>query len=258
MVKITIITCTYNAESELEPTLSSVLCQQYGNVEHLILDGASTDRTLSIANDYKAQNDNADNGHEVKIVSEKDDGLYDAMNKGIEMATGDYLLFLNAGDRLPDADTLSLVAAEAVKDGQMAGVVYGFTDIVDQQGQFICHRRLAPPEHLSWRSFKWGMLVCHQAFYASTQLARHILYNKVYRFSADVDWCIRIMKAAEQQNMPLRRVDKVVAHFLDGGMTSANHKASLKERFRVMTVHYGLFSTITMHLIFIIRKVLKK
>lgn len=192
------------------------------------------------------------------VVSEKDRGLYDAMNKGIQKATGDYLVFLNAGDVFPSPDTLELVASSVGDGEELPGVLYGNTNIVDDEGHFLRHRRLQPPERLTWRSFRQGMLVCHQAFYARTDLAKANPYNMQYRFSADVDWCIRVMKAAELQGLPLRNVDAVVVNYLDGGMTVKNHRASLRERFRLMRHHYGLLPTLAMHAWFVLRSALKK
>lgn len=192
------------------------------------------------------------------VVSEKDRGLYDAMNKGIQKATGDYLVFLNAGDVFPSPDTLELVASSVGDGEELPGVLYGNTDIVDDEGHFLRHRRLQPPERLTWRSFRQGMLVCHQAFYARTDLAKANPYNMQYRFSADVDWCIRVMKAAELQGLPLRNVEAVVVNYLDGGMTVKNHRASLRERFRLMRHHYGLLPTLAMHAWFVLRSALKK
>ena len=258
MIKITIITCTYQAAHELPRTVESVLCQTHADVEHIILDGLSTDGTVEIARDYERHSAAADNGHEVIVVSEKDRGLYDAMNKGIQKATGDYLVFLNAGDVFPSPDTLELVASSVGDGEELPGVLYGNTDIVDDEGHFLRHRRLQPPERLTWRSFRQGMLVCHQAFYTRTDLAKANPYNMQYRFSADVDWCIRVMKAAERQGLPLRNVDAVVVNYLDGGMTVKNHRASLRERFRLMRHHYGLLPTLAMHAWFVLRSVLKK
>lgn len=258
MIKFSIITITYNAEECLQRTLDSVGEQTYQYVEHIIVDGASKDGTVKMAQEYKRKNDaDEDCLHDVVVVSEPDKGLYDAMNKGLKMATGDYVLFLNAGDTLPNADTLEGVGG-AVGDGEaMPGVLYGDTDIVDAEGNFICHRRLAAPKKLTWRSFMHGMLVCHQAFYARTDLAKQTPYNLDYRFSADVDWCIRIMREAKRRGLPMRNVGFVVANYLDGGMTNKNHKASLKERFKVMSKHYGLIPTVIMHLWFVIRQAIK-
>ena len=125
MITFSIVTITYNAASVLQPTLDSVFMQDYEHIEHLIIDGASKDDTVSMAEAYKKKVAVADDQRRVTIVSEPDNGLYDAMNKGLRMATGDYVLFLNAGDRLPSADTLSAVAlvAEPGDGEEMPAVV---------------------------------------------------------------------------------------------------------------------------------------
>ena len=257
MIKFTIVTCTFNAEHELQRTLDSVFHQSYADVEHLILDGLSSDRSVEMAQTYKQRSDEARTGHEVVVCSECDSGLYDAMNKGIARATGDYIVFLNAGDTFPSEATLEHIA-HSIGDGEaLPGVIYGDTDIVNDEGRFLRHRRLQPPTKLTWRSFRNGMLVCHQAFYALTTLAKDNPYNLNYRFSADVDWCIRVMKEAERRHLTLKNVDEVVVNYLDGGMTEKNHRASLRERFSVMRRHYGLPLTLIMHVWFAVRQLKK-
>lgn len=257
MIKFTIVTCTFNAEHELQRTLDSVFHQSYADVEHLILDGLSRDRSVEMAQTYKQRSDEARTGHEVVVCSERDSGLYDAMNKGIARATGDYIVFLNAGDTFPSEATLEHIA-HSIGDGEaLPGVIYGDTDIVNDEGRFLRHRRLQPPAKLTWRSFRNGMLVCHQAFYALTTLAKDNPYNLNYRFSADVDWCIRVMKEAERRHLTLKNVDEVVVNYLDGGMTEKNHRASLRERFSVMRRHYGLPLTLIMHVWFAVRQLKK-
>ena len=244
-MKISIITVTYNAEATIERTLESVAQQTYPDVEHLIIDGASKDRTLEITHRYP---------HAI-VYSEPDKGLYDAMNKGLKRATGDFLCFLNAGDKLHSQETLAHIAS-SVSDGSPIGVLYGDTHIVDNEGTFIRNRRLTPPEHLTWRSFKQGMLVCHQAFYINRQIA--LPYDTTYRFSADFDWCIRCMKEGEKRGMQNLYIHEPLADYLAEGMTTANHKASLKERFRIMAKHYGYLPTIIQHIWFIFRVLVKK
>lgn len=257
MIKFTIVTCTFNAEHELQRTLDSVFHQSYADVEHLILDGLSRDRSVEMAQTYRQRSDEARTGHEVVVCSERDSGLYDAMNKGIARATGDYIVFLNAGDTFPSEATLEHIA-HSIGDGEaLPGVIYGDTDIVNDEGRFLRHRRLQPPAKLTWRSFRNGMLVCHQAFYALTTLAKDNPYNLNYRFSADVDWCIRVMKEAERRHLTLKNVDEVVVNYLDGGMTEKNHRASLRERFSIMRCHYGLPLTLIMHVWFAVRQLKK-
>ena len=255
MIKITYVTITFNAAAVLRRTLDSVLSQDYPEITHLIIDGASTDDTMKIVDDYIERSNAADNGHRIHVTSEPDKGIYDAMNKGLRSVDGDYVCFLNAGDFLPSPDIVSRIAE--MVNGQLPSVLYGDTDIVDSSGNFLHHRRLAPSENLTWKSFRNGMLVCHQAFYARTDFAIATPYNQEYRYSADVDWCIRIMKAAAKENVPMLNLHMVVANYTQEGQTTLHHRESLKERYRVMECHYGRVQTFFMHCWFIIRAVLK-
>ncbi|WP_418307341.1 glycosyltransferase family 2 protein [Phocaeicola coprophilus] len=241
--KFSIITVTYNAGAVLEDTIQSVITQTYRNVEYIIVDGDSKDHTLDIINRYRE--------HIHTLVSEPDKGLYDAMNKGIRLATGDYLCFLNAGDELHEDDTLQLMV-HSITGTELPDVLYGETAIVDEEGHFLRMRRLSAPEDLNWKSFKDGMLVCHQAFFPRRELAEP--YDLRYRFSADFDWCIRIMKKSHTlHNTHLTLID-----YLNEGMTTRNHRASLHERFRIMCRHYGYLSTLARHAWFALRLLLKK
>ena len=257
MIRFSIVTITYNAEKVLQRTLDSVRSQTYEGVEHLIVDGASKDQTLAIVEQYKQQSDVSDNGHKVIIQSEPDHGIYDAMNKGLTQASGDYIVFLNAGDSLPTAYTLEEIVHHCrlneFPENELPGVLYGNTDIIDAEGRFLHPRRLQPPETLTWRSFRHGMLVCHQAFYARTDIAKNTQYDTRYRFSADVDWCIRVMRESERMGLSLCNIRMVVANYTEEGATTKNHRASLFERFDVMRRHYGLLTTIAMHIWFVVR-----
>ena len=261
---ITYVTITYNAASVLQRTLNSVLQQDYPDIVHLIIDGASTDGTLEMVNDYIDRSNAADNGHRIQVTSEPDKGIYDAMNKGLRSLDGDYVCFLNAGDFLPAPDTVSKIVSAGVRSqesgvgSQLPAVLYGDTDIVDGEGRFLHPRRLAPPEHLTWKSFRHGMLVCHQAFYARTDFAIATPYDQQFRYSADVDWCIRVMKAAAKENVPLLNLHMVVVNYTEEGQTTLHHRESLLERYRVMNRHYGYIQTFFMHCWFIIRSVVKK
>ena len=276
MIKITYVTITYQAAKVLQRTLDSVLQQDYPEITHLIIDGASTDGTLEMVNDYIERSNAANNGHKILLMSEPDNGIYDAMNKGLRSLDGDYVCFLNAGDFLPAQDTVSrIVETISQRDDSfvspdtkglqgdcpqcdLPAVLYGDTDIVDAEGHFLHHRRLAPPEHLTWKSFRHGMLVCHQAFYARTDFAIATPYNQKYRYSADVDWCIRIMKAAAKENVPLLNLHMVVVNYTEEGQTTLHHRESLLERYRVMESHYGRISTFFMHCWFVIRSVISR
>lgn len=251
-IKITVATVIWNPGLLLQRTLDSVMEQDYDNIEHVIVDGRSKDNTMILLHQYQERNSLRAVRREINMLSEPDNGLYDAMNKAINMATGDYIVFLNAGDKFHSASVLSEVAKCA--ESQPA-VIYGNTDIVDDDGTFLYRRRLQPPPQLHRRSFRQGMLVCHQAFFARTDIAKENLYNLKYRYSADFDWCIRIMKTAERLGLPMVNAGIVVADYLEEGMTTANHRKSLFERFRIMAVHYGFLSTVWRHLYFVWRSV---
>ena len=222
MIRMTYVTITYNAADVLQRTLDSVLSQDYPEIVHLIIDGASTDTTLQLVDAYIQQSNASENGHRVQVISEPDKGIYDAMNKGLRSLDGDYVCFL-----------------------------------VDGEGRFLHHRRLAPPEHLTWKSFRQGMLVCHQAFYARTDFAIATPYDMQYRFSADVDWCIRVMKAADKERVPLLNLKMVVANYMEEGQTTQHHRESLWERYHVMERHYGRVQTFLLHAWFAVRSLFK-
>ncbi len=238
--RFSIVTVTYNAENVLNDTIQSIVTQTYRNVEYIIIDGGSTDGTMHIVDRYRPMIS--------IVVSEPDNGLYDAMNKGIALATGDYICFLNAGDAFHEDDTLQRMV-HSLRGMELPDVIYGDTDIVDAEGHFLHKRRLSPPKKLTWKSFENGMLVCHQAFFARTKLAKATPYDLTYRFSADFDWCVRILKqAAVTHHTHLTLID-----YLNEGMTTENHQASLRERFRIMSKHYGFFATVLRHAWFVLR-----
>jgi glycosyltransferase involved in cell wall biosynthesis len=256
MIKFSIITVTFNAGRAFSTTADSVLSQIYSEVEHIVVDGASTDGTLDLARRYAQRNEESASGHEVVVRSEPDKGIYDAMQKGLNMATGDYVCFLNAGDWLPSADTL-LTIADKIDIDCRPGVLYGDTDIVDDEGRFLFHRRLSPPERLTWRSFRQGMVVCHQAFYARTDIAQAVDYDQSFRLSADVDWCIRVMKKCEEKGLELKNLHSTVVNYLREGQSTRHHRASLKERFRIMARHYGWLPTVALHAWFALRMLVR-
>jgi glycosyltransferase involved in cell wall biosynthesis len=247
---------TFNAGRAFSTTADSVLSQIYSEVEHIVVDGASTDGTLDLARRYAQRNEESASGHEVVVRSEPDKGIYDAMQKGLNMATGDYVCFLNAGDWLPSADTLLTIADKIDLDCR-PGVLYGDTDIVDDEGRFLFHRRLSPPERLTWRSFRQGMVVCHQAFYARTDIAQAVDYDQSFRLSADVDWCIRVMKKCEEKGLELKNLHSTVVNYLREGQSTRHHRASLKERFRIMARHYGWLPTVALHAWFALRMLVR-
>lgn len=238
-----IITITYNAENCIRPTMESVNNQIFRDFEHIIIDGASTDDTVSIAR--------KESGRDLRILSERDKGLYDAMNKGLHLARGKYVIFLNAGDSFAAPVVLSLYADAAASNPD---IIYGDTVIVDQMRRILRPRHLSAPDRLTKASFADGMLICHQAFCVKRDIAPD--YDLNYRFSADYDWTIKCIEASS----PARCVNlhAVTIHYLDDGLTEKNKIASLKERYDVMKKHYGKAKAIGKHLSFIPRAVMRK
>jgi len=204
----------------------------------MIIDGASDDTTLELA----ARNANI----HTSIHSETDKGIYDAMNKGMAMATGKYLIFLNAGDTFHTSDTLRLIA-ETISTHDFPGIVYGQTQIVDSNRRSIGMRHLTAPRELTARSFADGMLICHQAFITRSDIAPS--YNTGYRFSADYDWCIRCIQRSDNNIL----IPDILIDYLNEGTTTKNHCRSLCERFRIMRHHYGTYTAVIKHLKFIPR-----
>ena len=242
--KFSIITVTYNASLLMGATLESVLSQTYTNYEYILVDGGSTDDTVAVAK--------ASGIEFAHIVSERDNGIYDAMNKGMALATGDYLCFLNAGDAFFAPDTLQTIVDAIADETELPDVLYGETAEVDAQRNFVRMRRLQAPKKLTWHSFRNGMLVCHQSFYARREIAP--MYDLRYRLSSDVDWCIKVMKRSKK----MVNVNAVVVNYLQNGLSLQHHRKSLVERFRVMSRHYGLLPTICRHIWFALRAVVKR
>ncbi len=171
--KISIITIVYNGSNTLEKTIQSVINQNYKNFEYIIIDGNSTDGTQQIIEKYS---------HQITYwISEKDKGLYDAMNKGLVRATGDYVWFINSGDQIPTSTTITEIFQNSKEP--YADIYYGDTTMIDLNGKIIGERRLTPPKNLTANHFKQGMLVSHQSFIAKRSITR--LYNTRFRFSAD-------------------------------------------------------------------------
>ena len=237
-----IITVTYNAASVLPATLQSIKEQDFDNFEHLIIDGASSDATLEIARNAGIR--------QTVIYSEPDRGLYDAMNKSIDKAKGDFLIFLNAGDTFASQNALGEIAKHASAD---TDIVYGQTQIVNEKREVIGMRHLTAPKRLTPESFKHGMLVCHQAFIARKSIVPK--YDLSYRFSADYDWCIKCLKASRKNAYT---GDTPIISFLTDGLTNKYHKKSLKERFDIMCKNYGTITAVLLHISFIPRYLLRK
>ncbi len=230
-----IITVVYNGELLLPGTMTSVLEQTYPHIEYWVIDGASKDNSLAIIRDFAAKMPN------LHWISEKDAGLYDAMNKSLTLATGDFVWFLNAGDHLHSPDTVARIAALVTPE---TGVLYGETLLVDDVGQPVgtmselSTRSL--PQHLTWRDYLWGMRVVHQSFVPRrTLVSPYIMGN----LCADYDWCIRILK----QRRESINTGLILSDYLMGGMSKQRHRQSLRDRFAIMRTHFGWMLTLFAH-----------
>jgi len=227
--KLSVITIVYNNVRDIERTMLSVLNQTYPNIEYIIIDGDSTDGTREIIEKYSKKL--------AKFVSEEDKGIYDAMNKGLALATGDYVLFMNSGDEIYDAETVSQVFDTAPG----ADIYYGETEMYNDNWESLGQRRHQAPDTFDWHSFKHGMCISHQAIYVKRNLA--VSYDLRYKYSADIDWIIRAAKNASS----IVNTNIYVAKYLVGGMSKQKHWASLKERFRIFTKYYGLIPNVINH-----------
>lgn len=232
---ISVITVVYNGAEHIGRTIESVIAQTYKQIEYIIIEGKSSDNTLEVIAGFKGVD---------RLISEADSGLYDAMNKGLKVATGDYVWFLNSGDQIYAPDTVEKLVAGL--DG-FPDIIYGGTMIIDEKQNEIGDRRLKPPDRLSWKSFRQGMVVCHQSLLVKRELAPE--FNLDYRLSSDIDWAIRAVKSSRQTH----NARLILSRFLEGGLTDHNIKAGLKERFKIMREYYGLIPTILRHFVFGIR-----
>lgn len=235
MPVFSIITVVYNGAALLPGTIESVRRQSYRDIEYWIIDGGSTDGSTELIRQYAAEMPN------LHWISEKDRGLYDAMNKGLQRASGDFVWFLNAGDHLHAPDTVEKLAALITPD---TGVLYGETLLVDDArqpaGTMSALSTRSLPKHLNWRSFLQGMTVVHQSFVARRSLAPAYIADNL---CADYDWCIRILKQSTENI----HTGLILSDYLMGGMSKQRHRQSLRDRFQVMRQHYGLPATLLAH-----------
>jgi glycosyltransferase involved in cell wall biosynthesis len=223
---VSVITVVYNSEKLLERTIENILSQTYLNIELVIVDGGSKDGTLDIIRKYNDQIS--------YWVSEKDKGLYDAMDKGLQLASGDYVWYINSGDLIFDANTTEKIFAKYPTD---ADIYYGDTLYVD--GNYepiglrndITNKKL--PTQLSVDSFKYGMVICHQAFIMKRILAAR--YDLQYKFVSDYDWVI----ACTKKSTSFVHTHQTLAKFLTEGFSTKHRKASVKEKYKVLIKHWG-------------------
>jgi len=227
--KLSVITVVFNNVKDIERTILSVLEQRYDHIEYIVIDGGSTDGTVDIISNYQ---------HRIsKWISEPDNGIYNAMNKGLNLASGDYVLFMNSGDEIYSIDTVQKVFESAPN----ADIYYGETEMYDENWESLGKRRHQAPEKFTWRSFKYGMNISHQAIYIRRSITEP--YDEYYKLSADIDW---ILKAARKART-IVNTHQYVAKYLVGGMSKKRHLESLKERFEIFTEYYGFTANLFNH-----------
>ena len=239
-----VITINYNNLNGLKRTLRSVQEQTARDqIELIVIDGGSTDGGAEFLR-------SAENLIDLLVI-EKDGGIYDAMNKGMRLATGKYVWFVNSGDAIHDSGVAEKLIPFTTDS---PGVIYGDTMFIDQSGHELgLISRLKPqplPEKLGPGSFRFGMNVCHQSFIARRDLCPD--YDLKYRQAADIDWIIRILKGKPESV----RVPFVVADFETGGSSYQHEKRAWKERFSVLRHHYGTVANLINHVWILDRRLL--
>ncbi|TDB61380.1 glycosyltransferase family 2 protein [Arundinibacter roseus] len=245
---LTLVTITYNAGNYLERTLQSVanaaalVPGAADQLEYILVDGASTDGTLQIVERFSSLF--------TLIISEPDRGLYDAMNKGLSMATGRYIWFLNAGDEVHDGQVIArlLHAFNSRED-----IYYSDALFVQENGDSVGLRsEVTPhalPEAACWQDLATGMKISHQAFIVRRDLAPPYLLDNL---SADIDWEINCLKKATS----VHRLPFVLCRYLVGGLSVQRHRRSLLDRFAVLRTHFGLGRALWNHVRIVWRAIL--
>ncbi len=237
-----IVTVVRNDKPGLERTLKSIFSQTYTNFELLVIDGGSSDGTLSVIEQSAEKID--------YWVTEKDDGIYDAMNKGLHRASGDFVYFINAGDSVYSPRTLERLARLADTG---TDVLFGEVVLVSQSLEQIGTRsRITThklPKHLSWSDFRYGMVVCHQGFIARRSIVGDYISGNL---SADIDWVISALRRSRKNVY----YDAPIAEFPLGGMSQKHLYRSMWGRFRILGSHYGWIANIGNHIIIVLRALL--
>lgn len=228
-MKISVVTATWNSGKTIKDTIESVLHQKYTNVEHIIKDGGSKDDTVAICEDYKRRfYSSADApGSKIKtmkIVSEKDCGIYDAMNKGIEMASGDIIGILNSDDFYTSDDVLQKVADEFQKDSSLEAV-YGDIHFVKPENLKKCTRYYSSKSFRPWL-LRFGFMPAHPSFYVRREVyEKYGLYDLQFRTSSDFEWMVRLFA---KHHIRAKYLPMDFVTMRDGGESTAGIEAKRK------------------------------
>ncbi|MBR1595541.1 MAG: glycosyltransferase [Phocaeicola sp.] len=236
-MKISIVTITYNSANTLEDTIKSVLTQTYPNIEYIIKDGNSSDKTIDIIKKYEP----LFNGR-MKWISEKDEGIYDAMNKGIQIATGEVVGILNSDDFFTTNDIISKIA-DSFNANHSIDATYGDVHFVHENNLNICTR------YYSSKVFKrglmrMGLMPAHPSFYCKKKIFDRFGYYKTdYKIAADFEFLLRTIFKGKIHTMyiPLDMVTMRAGGASTSGLIS--HKLIMKEHLRAFKEN-GVYTNI--------------
>lgn len=225
MEKVSVITVCYNAGKTIKNTIESVLSQNYADYEYVVVDGASKDDTLEIIQSYSEQF--AQKGIPMTVVSERDKGIYDAMNKGIDLATGDWIIFMNADDSFYNVDALKNVFSNNLTGYD---VVYGDCVRLDGQGKYPMKSN--PPETLPKQ-----MPFMHQAVFARSELCKKNKFDLNYKLCADYNFFFTIYASGCE----FKRVDATVCNYSIRGISGKALIEAQKEVIAIKKKHEKQF-----------------
>lgn len=231
-MKISIITATYYSERTLRDTMESILCQTYQNYEYIIIDGASKDSTLDIIREYEPRFKGR-----LRYISEPDDGIYDAMNKGLAMATGDIIGLLNSDDYYTSTDVLESVV-EGFK-GEYVDAVYADIHYVNYGNPEKSIRYYSSSVFRRWM-MRFGMMPAHPSFYCRKAVYdQYGSFNTTYRIAADFEMLVRLLFI---HRIRTRYIKKDFVTMRLGGASTTGYGAwslIMKEHLQIMK-HYGV------------------
>lgn len=212
-MKITVITVCYNAEKKIECTLRSVLAQKIEDLEYIVIDGNSTDGTMNILDRHM-------DDKRISIFSEKDFGVYNAMNRGIARASGDYVIFMNAGDYFYDENVLSNIYPYLIKNKE--AIFYGKIYRVNCTRNMDRIKDFSKIASSPLQGFMKREMPCHQGIVAPIDSLRNFYFNEKYKYAADFDWLIRCYKAGYK----LKDTQCMICYYDNAGLTcgTANRK----------------------------------
>jgi glycosyltransferase involved in cell wall biosynthesis len=235
--KISIVTVVYNGFSFIESTILSVINQNYSNFEYIIIDGKSLDGTVDVIKKYESKLS--------YWKSEKDEGIYDAMNKGIDIASGDWIIFMNCGDFFHNNDVLNKIFFEHIADD--ISLLVGGAFIRSEWGNFALKAR---PEDQIWKSF------VHQSLFSRLDLNKKFKFNLNFRAASDFDFVYNLFAKKYKS----KSIDIIVSDilYISSGFSSVNELCSKKEVLQSILLHrkgfIGFIEHYSYHLIALFRK----